>query len=89
MYTSSLGLAAFMDWKNGPKTASGIMWFGIGAILGWPFSGALIIPFAIEELMIAVVSGAYFETFRRVLDGIVRCLVVLVRSRLCKVPTAD
>lgn len=79
MYTSSLGLAAFLDWHGGPKTASGIMWFGIGAIIGWPFSGILIIPFLVEEIAIAIVSGDKFEVFRRFLDGTVRCLIVLVR----------
>ena len=79
MYTSSFGLAAFMDWRGGPKTASGIMWFGIGAIVGWPFSGILIAPFIVEELVIAIVSGDIPEVFRRILDGTVRCLIVLVR----------
>lgn len=78
MYTSTLGLAAFVDWQRGSKTALGIMWFGIGAILGWPFSGVLIAPFMAHELFMALVTRDYFEIFRRVLDGIVRCLVVLV-----------
>ena len=81
MFTATLGFAAFMDWTKGPKTESGIMWFGIGAIVGWPFSGALIIPFAWEEITVAVLSGSYFELFRRTLDGAVRCLVVLVKPR--------
>jgi alpha-1,2-mannosyltransferase len=79
MYTSSFGLAAFLDWRGGPKTASGIMWFGIGAIVGWPFSGILITPFVAEELVIAMISGDTFEVFRRFVDGTVRCLIVLVR----------
>lgn len=79
MYTSSFGLAAFLDWRGGPKTASGIMWFGIGAIIGWPFSGILIVPFVVEELAIAIISGNRLEVFRRFLDGTVRCLIVLVR----------
>ena len=78
MYTSTLGLTAFMDWHGGSKTASGVMWFGIGALLGWPFAGALILPFVAEEWLIAIVGrGDLFDTFRRYLDGIVRCLVVL------------
>jgi hypothetical protein len=79
MYTSSLGLAAFLDWRGGPKTASGIMWFGIGAIIGWPFSGILIAPFVVEELVIAIISGDMFEVVGKFLDGTVRCLIVLVR----------
>ena len=77
MYTSTLGLTCFMDWHGGAKTASGIMWFGIGALLGWPFSGALILPFAIEDCAVSLVMGDAFDTFRRYLDGVVRCLVVL------------
>ncbi|KAK5065019.1 hypothetical protein LTR84_000854 [Exophiala bonariae] len=78
MYTSALGLTSFMDWHGGSKTATGIMWFGIGALLGWPFAGALIVPFVIEDWLIAVVGGGdLFEMFRRYLDGAVRCLIVL------------
>ena len=78
MYTSSLGLTAFMDWHGGSRSASGIMWFGIGALLGWPFAGALIVPFVLEEWVIALVGQTeIFETFRRYLDGAVRCLIVL------------
>ncbi|KAL2408536.1 Alpha-1,2-mannosyltransferase alg9 [Exophiala dermatitidis] len=78
MYTSTLGLTCFMDWHGGPRTATGIMWFGIGALLGWPFAGALILPFVIEDWLIAVVGRVdLFDTFRRYLDGAVRCLVVL------------
>ena len=77
MYTTTLGLTSFMDWHGGPKSASGIMWFGIGALLGWPFSGALILPFVIEEWTVALVVRDAFDTFRRYLDGVVRCLVVL------------
>lgn len=78
MYTSALGLSSFMDWHGGTKTANGIMWFGIGALLGWPFAGALVVPFALEEWLIAIVGKAdIFETFRRYLDGLVRCLIVL------------
>ncbi len=78
MYTSALGLTAFMDWHDGAKTAAGVMWFGIGALLGWPFSGALILPFVFEEWLMAIVSQRdLFETFRRYLDGVVRSLIVL------------
>lgn len=78
MYTSALGLTSFMDWHGGSKTATGIMWFGIGALLGWPFAGALILPFVAEEWLIAVVGRTdLFDTLRRYLDGVVRCLIVL------------
>jgi alpha-1,2-mannosyltransferase len=67
-----------MDWHGGSKTASGIMWFGIGALLGWPFAGALILPFVMEDWLIALVGQTdLFGTLRRYLDGAVRCLIVL------------
>jgi alpha-1,2-mannosyltransferase len=78
MYTSGLGLTAFMDWHNGgPKTAQGIMWFGIGALLGWPFAGALILPFVFEDWLSAILMSNTFDLFRRYLDGVARCLIVL------------
>jgi alpha-1,2-mannosyltransferase len=68
-----------MDWHGGLKSATGIMWFGIGALLGWPFAGALILPFVAEEWLLAILGPTdIFETFLRYLDGIVRCLIVLV-----------
>ena len=77
MYTTTLGLTSFMDWHGGSKTASGIMWFSMGALLGWPFSGALIVPFVVEELVVALVMRDGWDTASRYLDGIVRCLVIL------------
>lgn len=78
MYTSMLGLTAFMDWRGGLKTARGIMWFGIGALVGWPFAGALAVPFLLEEIAIAIVSGDIRPTISRFIDGVARCLLVLV-----------
>jgi alpha-1,2-mannosyltransferase len=77
MLTSTLGLAAFMDWSGGLKTAAGIMWFGIGALVGWPFAGVLIAPFVLEDWAGAIINKDTWEAFRRYLDGTVRCLVIL------------
>jgi len=77
MYTSTLGVTAFMDWHGGSKSAVGIMWFGVGALLGWPFAGALIIPFVLEDWAVGIWMGDTFEVFRKYLDGTVRCLIVL------------
>lgn len=77
MYTSSLALTAFMDWHGGVKTNAGIMYFGIGALLGWPFAGALIIPFVVEDWILAVIGFDFWETFRSYLDGFVRCIIIL------------
>lgn len=79
MYSNMLGMAAFMDWRGGLKTAQGIMWFGIGGILGWPFASALAMPFLLEETALALLNKVAFEQFIwRVLDGVTRCLIVLV-----------
>lgn len=88
MYTSMLGLTSFMDWYGGSKIATGIMWFGIGGIVGWPFSSALILPFILEELILAALAREVVEVTRRFLDGIVRSMIVLVgyyfhRSDIC------
>ena len=89
MYTTMFGATAFMDWKGGLRTAQGIMCFGIGAILGWPFAGALVIPFLVEEITMAVVTQEGVDTVRRFIDGTVRCLIVLVPSpRLLEVQQA-
>lgn len=81
MYTSNLGLAAFMDWQGGSKTATGIMWFGIGATVGWPFAGILALPFVLEEFLLATVGAMRPEVWLKFLDGAVRTLVVLVSPR--------
>ena|SRR5690242_8922491 len=82
MYTAMLGFSAFMDWSGGIRTAQGLMWFGIGAILGWPFAGALVLPFVGEEIFLAAVTGQGVECITRLADGFTRSLVILVRYKL-------
>ncbi|KAJ9199287.1 CAZyme family GT22 [Paecilomyces variotii] len=77
MYTSMLGLTAFIDFRGGQKTAQGIMWFGIGAIVGWPFAGALLIPLLLEEVVISAIAGDLAKITLAVLDGAFRSLLVL------------
>lgn len=69
MYTGMLGAASFMNWRGGLKTASGVAWFALGAIIGWPFAGALILPFAVEEGLLLLMSLGDTESF---LDGVRR-----------------
>lgn len=80
MCTTFLGLAAFMNWRGGLKTAQGIVWFAVGGILGWPFSVALCAPFIVEELLFASMSSkdALIDAVMRFLRGIVGGLLVLV-----------
>ncbi|KAL8730495.1 MAG: hypothetical protein Q9181_004646 [Wetmoreana brouardii] len=77
MYTTMLGMSAFMDWRGGLKTAPGMMWFGFGAIVGWPFSGALILPLLAEDLALSSMTGDVSEIIYRLLDGVVRSLLAL------------
>ncbi|KAF2760102.1 hypothetical protein EJ05DRAFT_492029 [Pseudovirgaria hyperparasitica] len=77
MYTTMLGVSSFMDWRDGLRTAQGIMWFAVGACVGWPFAGALILPFILEEFLLAFVSSSGIGVFTRLLDGAVRSLLVL------------
>jgi alpha-1,2-mannosyltransferase len=78
MNTTMLGISAFMDWRGGIRTAQGIFWFALGSLLGWPFAGALILPFLAEEALLASFTGEIYVGFRRLLDGTVRSLIVLV-----------
>lgn len=78
MYTTMLGTAAFMDRLGGLKTAKGIMWFGIGAIIGWPFAAALITPLILEDIYMAYQVKDRSQAAFRYANGMSRCLVVLV-----------
>lgn len=80
MYTTMLGMAAFMNWRGGLKTAQGIFWFAVGGVLGWPFSVALCAPFLLEEALFAVLSSkdALIDTVMRFVRGIAASLLVLV-----------
>lgn len=84
MYTGMLGAASFMNWKGGVRTASGIAWFATGAIVGWPFAGALILPFAFEEGLLMAVSlgakGQFRPMFMRVVKGVLLALSILVSA---------
>lgn len=77
MYTNTLALAAFLD-RQGSKIVAGIVWFGIGAMVGWPFSGILILPFILEEGVVWLSSGRPFDTVRHFLHGTAWCLGILV-----------
>jgi alpha-1,2-mannosyltransferase len=87
MYTTMLGMAAFMNWKGGLKTAQGIFWFAVGGVLGWPFSIALSAPFLFEEVVLAIISSkeAFIDAIMRFLRGTVAGLLVLVGDHSCSI----
>ena len=80
MYTSMLGLAAFIDIWGGSKTKQGVTCFGIGAIVGWPFSAALIAPLFLDDLTYIWITGHLSEVADNVLGGVVRTLIIVVRN---------
>ena len=79
MYTTMLGMAAFMDWRGGLRTAQGILAIGAGACLGWPFAAAMAIPSLLEEVLFAAISDrqAQKALFWRVSYGTLATLLVL------------
>ncbi|KAB8237336.1 dolichyl-P-Man:Man(6)GlcNAc(2)-PP-dolichol alpha-1,2-mannosyltransferase [Aspergillus alliaceus] len=76
MYMSMLGLSAFLDWRR-QKIAQGIMWFGVGAIVGWPFAGALVVPLLLAEITVGSFSGSLGTIISRIINGAMGCLVIL------------
>ena len=78
MYTAMMGAAAFMYVKDGLKTTEGIVWFGIGATIGWPFSAALILPFIPDELAYLKRTADMNGVAARVLGGVLRTLAIVV-----------
>ncbi|PKS07359.1 hypothetical protein jhhlp_005961 [Lomentospora prolificans] len=80
MIAVMVGTAAFMNWRGGIKTSLGLAWFGVGAILGWPFAMALAAPFVLEEVLFAVVGDGQrmFESAFRLFRGAVACLLLVV-----------
>ena len=80
MYTTMLGVAAAMDWHGGLKIGDYMMWFGIGAVSGWPFSLALILPFAVEDFVLAQLLNKKDDYIWAMLDGAVRTTIWAVCS---------
>ncbi|KAI9685921.1 MAG: mannosyltransferase [Bathelium mastoideum] len=82
MYTTMLGMAAFMNWREHIRTGQGIFWVGLGAILGWPFAVAMVTPYLIEEFIIAWALQDFHSLFWRLTDGTIKVLIILV-FQLC------
>ncbi|KAH8698593.1 Alg9-like mannosyltransferase family-domain-containing protein [Talaromyces proteolyticus] len=76
MYTSMLGLTAFLN-RGRNKIAEGVMWFGAGAIIGWPFAGALLLPLLGGEILTSIFSGTFQSAIWGVIKGGIRCFVIL------------
>jgi alpha-1,2-mannosyltransferase len=75
-----LGFSAFMDLRGGVGAVQGIFWFACGTLLGWPFAGALILPFLLEHVMVAVSTGNMYTSIKTLFKGGTRCLMLLASS---------
>jgi len=82
MYTTMLGMAAFLDVRHGLQIDKVILWFGIGAIVGWPFSGALILPLFFDILSYLSSTGDLSEIASKVVQGVLKALLIVVRHLL-------
>lgn len=82
MYTVLQALADFMDWRGGIKTASGLTWLAIGAVVGWPFVAALAAPFVFEEVFMAWISGDILDPWQRLFNALVKLVGVMVCAAL-------
>ena len=82
MYTTMTALVAFLEPPRGSKLAQGLMWLAVGTILGWPFVAVLCLPFVFEEVISIFSSyGNLRRIYRRLFDGLIRSLIVLVSHR--------
>lgn len=55
MYTTMLFFSQMLQpprQHSAKRTFLAIFWVGLGGLLGWPFSAAVGLPFALEELLI-------------------------------------
>ena len=77
MACNMLGTAAFLDWPTGSKSHVGIMWFGLGGVIGWPFAALLVAPFVTEEVFLSSITKDYVELVRRLVDGTVRVSIAV------------
>ncbi|KAF2274811.1 asparagine-linked glycosylation 9 protein isoform a [Westerdykella ornata] len=78
MYTAMLAFSSFMDRNSGVGSMSGTFWFACGALLGWPFAGALIAPFVIEQLLAMISAAGFYPGIRKLLSAAIRCLILLI-----------
>jgi alpha-1,2-mannosyltransferase len=60
----------------------GIFWFACGALLGWPFAGALIVPFLLEQLLLTCYTRNFYTGTKNLLNGALRCLTLLASPRI-------
>ena len=75
MYTSSLAMSFYLSIPS--KTILTMTFFGFGALLGWPFAAALMIPFAVSDLLAAATSSSLGPTVKDYANGVGVWVVIL------------
>lgn len=83
MYTVFLALGAFMNRRGGVRTATGLAWLALGALVGWPFVAVMCIPFVLEELITVWVTHEAMATIWQFIYASTRTLLILVCIAFC------
>ncbi|CAG8808323.1 18095_t:CDS:2, partial [Racocetra persica] len=63
---------------SGRRAHGTIFWVGLGSLLGWPFSAAVGIPAAFEELVLRNALKKPFERIRRLISGVITSLCIIL-----------
>ena len=63
MYCVSFALASFLNQRPDTNDCGHFLWLAVGTILGWPFVGALSLPFAVYEVALASRMGDSWRIF--------------------------
>ena len=79
MYTVFLALGMFMNRRGGARTAGGLTWLAIGAIVGWPFVGLMCVPFVLEEATTAWVTHDVMYLMWKIIWTTTRSFTIVVR----------
>lgn len=80
MYCSMQAVACLLTPRSRRNFAAGMTWFAAGTILGWPFVAVLAAPFVFEELYASLAGGDLSGCIRRIADGLIRSVSILVST---------
>lgn len=91
MYTTMIAFYYALrpvSMTSGRRISKTIFWVGLGSLIAWPFSAAIGIPAALEELTLRTNAiRRRFERVQRILLGLITSLCyILVCSTICPSP---
>ncbi|KAI8826582.1 Alg9-like mannosyltransferase family-domain-containing protein [Fimicolochytrium jonesii] len=75
MYAVTLATAVSLEKPGRLRTYALVLIYGVGSLLGWPFSAAAGTPFAVEELFL---SGRRLMRLRHLLEAIIATLLLVL-----------